>query len=218
MATAVPRVRGAEARRRGLAAHQERHGEGGMEPALLGLLVFVASEVMFFAGLFGAYFTFRGAAPVWPPPGPHGPFERLPVPYAVGLTVILVTSSVTMQLAVLAIRYDKRLLSNIFIGVTLLLGLVFIAGQANEWNRLEFSIKDGIYPSLFYTITGFHGLHVLGGVVALMFLMAKAVKGAFSAENHVMMESVSFYWHFVDVIWVVVFASLYLLQTSGAHQ
>lgn len=203
-------------RRRGLAGHRELHGGRGLEPGLLGLMLFVGSEVMFFAGLFGAYFTFRADAKEWPGLTIGGEvIEKLDIQYAAWLTVILVSSSVTMQLAIFAIRKDLHLASNGLVSITLLLGTLFVAGQAKEWIDLirhHFTIKDGVYPSLFFTITGFHGLHVLGGVVAISFVITKALGGAFSAKNHVMMESVSFYWHFVDVVWVGVFTSLYILQ------
>jgi cytochrome c oxidase subunit III len=211
--TAVPGFRSPAEARRGLAAHRAKTGGEGMEPGLVGLMLFIASEVMFFAGLFGAYFTFRANAAVWPLPAINGnPIERLKIPYAVALTVILVTSSFTMQGAIWAIRQDRRRASNSLIALTLVLGATFVTMQGIEWFRLDFSIKDGIYPSLFYTITGFHGLHVIGGLLALSFLLWRGVKGSFSAERHVMIESVSFYWHFVDVVWLGVFSTLYLLH------
>ena len=213
--TTVPGIR--RPARRGLARHREKTGDAGMEPGFLGLLMFVASEIMFFAGLFGAYWTFRADAPVWPPLGPHGPYEELSVSYAAGLTVLLVTSSLTMQAAIVAIRRDRQRAATAMTGLTLLLGIVFVAGQAKEWMDLDFALRDGVYPSLFFTITGFHGLHVIGGLVGMMFVMWKSVQGAFSAKNHVMMESVSFYWHFVDVVWLVVFSTLYIFQSSGSH-
>ena len=190
----------------------ERGGHEGIDPGLLGLMVFVASEIMFFAALFAAYFTFKGNALEWPGLTTEGhPIEALDVGYAAGLTVLLVSSSVTMQAAVFAIRRDWRWISAGFIAISLLLGLVFVAGQAYEWRELEFSIKDGVFPSLFFTITGFHGLHVVGGLVGMMFLMPKAIGRVFTADNHVMLESVSFYWHFVDVIWIGVFSILYVI-------
>ncbi len=199
-------------RARGLRGHMERTGHEGLDPGLLGLMVFVGSEIMFFAALFAAYFTFKGNALEWPGLTTEGhPIEKLDVGYAAGLTVLLVSSSITLQAAILAIRRNWKIMSAGLIGLTILIGLVFVAGQANEWRALEFSIKDGVYPSLFFTITGFHGLHVIGGIVGMFFLMPKAVAGVFSADNHVMLESVSFYWHFVDVIWLGVFSVLYVI-------
>jgi cytochrome c oxidase subunit 3 len=210
--TTIPGFR--QARRRGLAGHMEKTGDQGIEPGLLGLMVFVASEIMFFAAFFAAYFTFKAAAGPgnWPGltiKGEH--IEALNVGYATGLTVLLVSSSVTMQASIFAIRHDMRKAAAGLVTITFLLGTVFIAGQAREWLHLPFRVKDGVYPSLFYTITGFHGLHVIGGLVAMTFVLSKSVGGAFSADNHVMMESVSFYWHFVDVVWIGVFSTLYII-------
>ena len=200
-------------RRRGLAGHMERTGEEGVEPGLLGLMVFVASEVMFFAALFAAYFTFKGSAPAWPGLDIKGhPIEKLSTGYAGGLTVILVSSSITMQAAIFAIRRNWARISTGLVAITVLLGIIFVSGQAREWKHLEFKLRDGVYPSLFYSITGFHGLHVIGGLIALTFVLSKAVGGRFSAENHTMMEAVSFYWHFVDVVWIGVFTTLYVIS------
>ena len=215
--TDLPGFRRREVARRGLGAHLARTGKEGLEPGVLGLMLFVASEVMFFAGLFGAYFTFRADATVWPPPRPDNtPFEALSVSYAAWLTVILVSSSVTMQGAVFAIRRDLQRLAGALTTLTFLLGAIFVVGQAREWAKLEFNIKEGVYPSLFYTITGFHGLHVIGGLIAISFLIWKSATRSFTAKSHAMLESVSFYWHFVDVVWLGVFTALYLTTRGGA--
>jgi cytochrome c oxidase subunit 3 len=208
---AVPGFERAKPRRGGLSAHRERAGGEGMEPSFLGLTLFVASEVMFFAALFATYFNFKANATEWPgvtfPGGQE--IEKLNLSYAAWLTVVLVSSSVVMQLAIVAIRRNWKTVATGLIALTLMLGTGFVIGQAVEWNKLTFNIKDGIYPSLFYTITGFHGLHVIGGLVAITFLLPKAVRGEFDADNHTMLEAVSFYWHFVDVVWVGVFSILY---------
>lgn len=209
----LPGFRRPEAARRGLASRREREGHETLEMGFFGLALFIASEVMFFAGLFGAYFNFKAGAKTWPMPTIDGrPIEPLSVSYAGKLTVVLVLSSLTMQASIWAVRRGASRLSKGLVALTILLGLGFIAGQANEWIHLDFNIREGIYPSLFYTITGFHGLHVIGGLIALMFVMWKSLAGAFSPDNYVMMESVSFYWHFVDVVWIGVFSTLYILR------
>jgi cytochrome c oxidase subunit 3 len=210
--TTIPGMRRAEpARRRGLARHLERTGHKGIEPGLLGLMLFLASELMFFSGLFAAYWTFRADAPQWPLPGKDNKIFEVPsVPYATTLTIILVSSSLTIQGAIVAIKRGRQMAANGLITLTLVLGVIFISLQAREWAHLDFNIKEGIYPSLFYTITGFHGLHVIGGIVAITYLLWRSVAGALTPERHTMAEAVSLYWHFVDVVWVAVFSTLYV--------
>jgi cytochrome c oxidase subunit III len=182
----------------------------GMPTALLGMLLFIASEVMFFGGLFAAYFNARASVPpgAWePPPGGH-----LDYPLATALTVVLVTSSVTMQFAVWAIRRGNLARLKLWIGVTLALGVLFIAGQLYDYTQLGFGIRDGIYGTTFYTLTGFHGAHVFGGVVGLTVLLARSLQNQFSARNHVAVEAVSYYWHFVVVVWIALFLTIYFLR------
>ena len=184
---------------------------GGMPTALVGMLLFIASEVMFFAGLFATYFNARSAvAPgEWgPPPGAH----ELDLPLAAVLTVILVASSFTMQFGVWAIRRGDIGKLRMWTGITLGLGVLFLAGQLYDYSTLGFGIADGVFGTVFYTLTGFHGAHVFGGVVGLTIVMARALRGQFSARNHVAVEAVSMYWHFVDVVWIGVFSTIYLLR------
>ncbi len=184
----------------------------GLAIPLVGMLLFIASEVMFFSGLFAAYFNARAnaAGHEWGPPAPASELEAWPL--AAILTIILVTSSFTMQFGVWAIRRgDQRALRR-WVGVTLLLGVLFIAGQLYDYSQLGFGIGDGIFGTTFYTLTGFHGAHVFGGVVGLTILLARASSGQFSAQNHVAVEAISFYWHFVDVVWIALFSILYFLR------
>ena len=184
------------------------HAQKGMDTALMGMMLFIASEIMFFAGLFGAYFTFRGQAQVWPPQG----FEVEPFPLPAILTVILVTSSFTMQYATIAIRRGDRTAMNRALAVTLLLGLIFLAGQLYDYSNLPFSIRSGVYGSLFFTMTGFHGAHVFGGVVGIGVILLRGLNGQFSAKHHIAVEAVSAYWHFVDIVWIGLFTTLYFLK------
>jgi cytochrome c oxidase subunit 3 len=145
---------------------EEHHKPGGISSSLLGMVLFIASEVMFFGGLFGAYFTIRSAATQWPPEGtPH-----LEAWYAAILTAILVSSSVTMQFGVWAIR------------------------------------------STFFTLTGFHGAHVAGGAAFILIVLLRARSGQFTARYHDTVEMASYYWHFVDVVWLGLFSTIYLLK------
>jgi cytochrome c oxidase subunit III len=203
-----------------VAAHAEEdpHGglgpiQGGVNTALLGMLLFIGSELMFFAGLFAAYFNARSAAPAWPPVGVDF-INAVPLPLIV--TGILITSSITMQIGVWRIRKGDRTGMNRAITLTLILGVVFLFLQLYDYNELVtehgFGINSGVYGTLFYTLTGFHGAHVFGGVVGMTVVLLRGVAGQFSARHHVAVEAVSAYWHFVDVVWIGLFTTIYLLK------
>jgi cytochrome c oxidase subunit III len=189
----------------------EHHKPGGISSSLLGMVLFIASEVMFFGGLFGAYFTIRSAAPQWPPEGtPH-----LETWYAAVLTTILVSSSVTMQLGVWAIRRNDSRRLMLWLAVSLLLGLCFLAGQANEYRMLieeGMTLSSGVFGSTFFTLTGFHGAHVAGGAAFILIVLLRARSGQFTARYHDTVEMASYYWHFVDVVWLGLFSTIYLLR------
>lgn len=179
----------------------------GIDTTLIGPLLFIASEAMFFAGLFAAYFNVRARETVWPPEG-----IELDYPIAVVITAILLTSSLTMQRAVSAIKAgDHRRMMRYGI-VTFVLGAVFLAGQLLDYLTLNFGIGSGVYGALFYTLTGFHGAHVTGGLIAIFIVLIRGSAGQFSARHHAMVEAVSAYWHFVDVIWILLFSTIYLLR------
>jgi cytochrome c oxidase subunit 3 len=194
-----------------LREHEAGHRPGGISSSLLGMVLFIASEVMFFGGLFGAYFTIRSAATQWPPPGtPH-----LTTWYAAILTTILVSSSVTMQLGVWAIRRNEERRLVLWLAVSLLLGLAFLAGQANEYRQLieeGMTLSSGVFGSTFFTLTGFHGAHVAGGAAFIVIVLLRARSGQFTARHHDTVEMASYYWHFVDVVWIGLFSTIYLLR------
>jgi len=186
------------------------HGGSGMPTALVGMLLFIASEVMFFSGLFATYFNARATSPgEWgPPAGAH----ELDLPLAAVLTAILVASSFTMQFGVWAIRRGDIGKLKLWTAMTLGLGVLFLTGQLYDYSVLGFGIGDGVFGTVFYTLTGFHGAHVFGGAVGLTIVLARALRGQFSARNHVAVEAVSMYWHFVDVVWIGLFSIIYLLR------
>jgi cytochrome c oxidase subunit 3 len=199
--------------------HAVEHGRGGISNPILGMILFICSEVMFFAGLFAAYFNVRANAPTWPPSvGEVGPIaERFNLHaepwFAAVLTIVLVTSSFTCQLGVWAIRRgDHRGLVRA-IGVTLVLGILFLLGQAYDYSQLGFGLADGTFGTTFYTLTGFHGAHVLGGAIMLSVVLYRAMSGQFSARHHDAVEATSIYWHFVDVVWIALFSTLYIIPT-----
>jgi len=178
-----------------------------MSGPVLGMVLFVASEAMFFAAFFGGYFTIRANAEVWPPRGiPH-----LEIGIATVLTVILVTSSVVIQLSLRSIRNGDDRRAVVFLGLTIALGVVFLILQAYDYSQLGFGVKDGTFGTLFYVMTGIHMAHVFGGVVFLVLVFGQAARGRLSAANHDSLAAGAIYWDFVDVVWILLFTTFYLL-------
>ena len=191
--------------------HGAGHGKKGLGNPVLGMLLFIVSEIMFFAGLFAAYFSLRTATGIWPPEG-NGAFEiHSEVLLPAIMTSLLVLSSVACQIAVWRIRKGDRQGMNRALLMTVLLGVIFLIGQAYDYTQLGFGIADGVFGSTFYVLTGFHGAHVLGGVLMLAVCLYRGGLGQFSAEHHDMVEATSIYWHFVDVVWILLFALLYFV-------
>jgi len=199
---------------------------GGISNPILGMILFICSEVMFFSGLFAAYFSVRASSPTWPPIIKGGAdlasqeaaahlneaFNLHAEPgFAFVLTVILVLSSFTCQMGIWAIRRDDRRGMVRAIGVTLALGILFLIGQAYDYSQLGFGISDTPFGTTFYTLTGFHGAHVFGGAVMLSVILYRGLAGQFSSRHHDAVEAVSLYWHFVDVVWIALFSTLYIL-------
>jgi cytochrome c oxidase subunit III len=195
-----------------LSGHDAKRG--GMDPALLGMMLFIASEVMFFAALFAAYFNAKATLPVWPPEGYQDILQLFPVPLIA--TAILVLSSLTMQWGTSRIRKGDRTGLNRAVAVTLALGVIFLGIQLYDYWELitveGFSIDSGIYGTLFFTMTGFHGAHVLGGVIGLSVILSRGLAGQFTRRHHVAVEAVHYYWHFVDVVWILLFTVLYVMK------
>jgi len=201
----------------GAVAGLSHDARGGISNPILGMLLFICSEVMFFSGLFAAYFTVRAAAPVWPPivPGDRALTEAYNLHaepwFAAGLTLILIVSSFTCQFAVWSIRRGDRTGFVRNIAVTLVLGIVFLIGQVYDYATLGFGIADGTFGTTFYTLTGFHGAHVFGGAIMLSVLLYRGLAGQFTSRQHDAVEATSLYWHFVDVVWIALFSTLYVL-------
>lgn len=176
-------------------------------PLAVGVIVWLASELMFFAGLFAAYFVLRGENDPWPPAGADLDMAR-----ALLSTVLLLTSSVTMHLSVRAAERGDHKRVGRWLAVTLVLGTLFLVNLVLEWAGLDFSLGTDAYGSIYYLITGFHGLHVLGGLV-LMVAVAGLVLGRDSeAPIGPSVAVTGYYWHFVDLVWIFVFATIYLLR------
>ncbi|HEX5241353.1 MAG TPA: heme-copper oxidase subunit III [Candidatus Limnocylindrales bacterium] len=189
--------------------HQVR---GGISNPVLGMLLFITSEVMFFSGLFAAYFSTRAANTPWPP----AQFKDTLNPLSLILiaTLVLVLSSFTCQFAVWSIRRGDRTGFIRNISITFVLGIVFLLLQAYDYTVLfseGMTIASGPFGTTYFTLTGFHGAHVFGGVLMLGVILYRGMSGQFSARHHDAVEAVSFYWHFVDVVWIILFSVLYLL-------
>ncbi len=176
------------------------------DPLVVGTVVWLASELMFFAGLFAAWFTLRANTDPWPPAGVH-----LEVARTAAATVVLLTSSITMHLAVVAGGRGDRRASVRWLLVTVAMGAVFLANQALEYAEATFHIDTHAYGSIFYLMTGFHGLHVLGGLILLL-VIAGVVGGRSRAPAGRTVEVAAAYWHFVDVVWVVMFTVVYVIS------
>ncbi len=179
----------------------------------VGTIVWLSSELMFFAALFAMYFTIRSVQgeEVW-----AEATEVLNLPYAATFTIILVASSVTCQLGVFAAeRGDVYGLRKWFV-LTLIMGTVFVLGQINEYRTLVThegtTIASSPYGSVFYLTTGFHGLHVIGGLFAFVIVLMRSTIGRFSPEKATSAIVTSYYWHFVDVVWIGLFAAIYIIQ------
>jgi cytochrome c oxidase subunit III len=206
----------------------------------MGMIWFIFSEVMFFAAFFGALYYARNIAQpwlsgegvkfansilwkdfagTWPSNGPSkigGEFETIPAFSLPALnTLILLTSGVTITIAHHALKDNKRVILNVFLALTFLLGFLFVFLQANEYMEAyrEYNLKlsTGIYGSTFFMLTGFHGLHVTVGAIMLTVIWLRCLRGHFKPENHFGFEAVAWYWHFVDVVWLGLFIFVYWL-------
>jgi cytochrome c oxidase subunit 3 len=178
-------------------------------PALMnvGVIVWLASELMFFSGLFAAYFTLRAATKVWPPPG------DIIDPQSVGVaTIVLVLSSFTMQMAVHRTLRDDRAGFFGWLALTFGLGSLFVGLQISDYLGRPFPISQNAYTSAFYTLTGFHALHVTGGLLGMLVMGFRALNPKFGHRTGPAVEFLSYYWHFVDVVWIGLYAVIFLLK------
>jgi cytochrome c oxidase subunit 3 len=211
-------------------AHAEHaHGHGGdhppephfssrVHPPLLGIYLFLGSEAMLFGSFFAAYFFARVAVPHtegWPPYDTRtedpNDFFHLPVFLALVNTIILVTSSFTAHWAIQSIRRNHRagLIAGLFL--TFMLGLTFLLIQIREYTRLGFSPRDTAFSSTFYALTGLHGTHVFIGLSLLGFALWRSIRGHYTPQHYLGVELPAIYWHFVDVMWIIVYVTVYVI-------
>jgi cytochrome c oxidase subunit 3 len=204
-----------------MTAHAESHDLGhehhgppaanissGVDSRVLGMFLFIASEVMLFGSFFTAYFFVRvvNDPPNWPPIGFH-----LPVFVAGVNTAILVTSSFTMHWALTSIKRGSRAGLKAGLVLTFLMGFTFLATQVTEYARIGFSPRDNAFTTIFFCLTGLHGAHVFVGLTLLLVATIRAFRGHYSPEHHHGVEIPGIYWHFVDVMWIVVYTTVYII-------
>lgn len=175
---------------------------------IMGVIVFLVAEGMIFLGLFVAYLTFRSVAPSWPPEG----VERLELLLPGINTVILIASSFVIHNAETAIKKNDVNGLRLWFGLTAIMGIIFLGGQLYEYYHLPFGLKDNLFASTFYVLTGFHGLHVTFGVLLIAAVLWRSLKtGHYTKDTRFGIEAAEIYWHFVDIIWIILFILLYLL-------
>ena len=180
----------------------------------LGMWVFLAGDAMSFGGLLAGYGALRASSPDWP-----NPIETLGINLTAGMTFLLIVSSLTMVKALSAARHDNQADFKKFMLLTIIGGTIFLLLQAYEWNHLthEGMTMSGnqwgssLFGTTFYILTGFHGCHVFGGVVYLSSILLSGIKGKYAGEDANQVEIVGLYWHFVDLVWILVFTFVYLL-------
>ena len=183
------------------------HRSSRVEPATLGMMLFIISEVMIFGAFFTAYFFIRIVTHnPWPA---HG--TKVPEAVAGVNTAILVSSSLTIHWALTSIKNGNRFGLKAGMLSTFLLGLTFLTVQINEYIHIGFAPKYAAQSSVFYALTGLHGAHVFIGLCLLLMVTIRAFRGHYSPEEHRGMEVPGIYWHFVDIMWIVVYTSVYIL-------
>jgi heme/copper-type cytochrome/quinol oxidase subunit 3 len=177
--------------------------------------IFLVGDAMSFGTLLAAYGGIRYGSADWP-----RPYEVLGIWLTAGMTFLLIVSSVWMVKGLAAIQRDDYAAFRKFIGLTILGGVVFLGCQAYEWNKLIFHEGLGfasnpygasLFGTTFFIITGFHGMHVTGGVIYLLCIWLRGMSGAYSANNYNPVEIAGLYWHFVDLVWIMVFTFVYLI-------
>ena len=175
-------------------------------PVFLGMVMFLGSEIMLFGSFFTAFFYLRFTHTTWPPPGIEIPKATTGIN-----TAILVSSSFTMHWALISIKRGNRfgLIAGLFL--TLAMGLTFLTLQIHEYINLNFGPHTNGFSSGFFSLTGLHGAHVFVGATLLTIAFIRSVRGHYSAGSHLGLEVTGLYWHFVDVVWVLLYTVVYLL-------
>jgi cytochrome c oxidase subunit III len=188
------------------ASLEHEHDEEGNK--MFGFIVFLLSESVIFISFFVGYIIYKTTTPNWLPEGVSG----LEITEPAINTVILVSSSFVIYLAERALQKHNLKGFRFFLTATMAMGTYFLVGQAIEWSNLEFGFTSGVFGGMFYLLTGFHGLHVLTGILLqLMILVRSFIPGNYDS-GHFGVNATSLFWHFVDVIWIVLFILIYIWQ------
>ena len=177
-------------------------------PLLFGTILFLASELLFFGGLFAAYFTLRAQTPEWPPAG-----IELDAGLSAFATLVLIVSSFTLQFAIRGAANGKPRKLRWLTVLTIALGALFVGLQIWDWAHLNFEISSNAYGTMYYAMTGFHMLHVIAGILLMLVILGRLAQGAYRTGEHLEgPEAITMYWHFVDVVWIALFATIFLLR------
>lgn len=191
-------------------AHGHAHADQGMSRGMAGMVLFIASEIMLFGGMFAGYFFVRNQAADWPPPDIEHTVDKT---FGVILSVFLISSSITAHAAIVSLKKGNQQIFKLGLVLTLVLGGIFIGGQIYEWLKLldeGLTASSGTYGATFFLITGFHGSHVIVGLAMLFVVLLRAFWNDFTPTRHLFADASVLYWHFVDVVWVFVLSILYL--------
>ncbi len=183
------------------------HGSHGGHN-LTGFIIFLCSESIIFLALFAGYITFKLSSPVWLPQGVEGLEVREPLIN----TIVLVSSSFVAYAAERALQKGRLWAFRAWWLLTMAMGSFFVYGQAVEWLHLPFTLADGVFGATFYLLTGFHGLHVITGILLMGLMLVRSFRAGNYDGGEAGVISVSLFWHFVDVIWIVLFLLLYIWQ------
>ena len=176
-------------------------------PLTFGVIVFLASELMFFGGLITSYFVLRSQAALWPPPG----VALSQGPEALG-TAFLGVSSFTMLMTTHNVAKHRTAVARTWLAFTIVLGLGYLAIAVRDWTTAPFRIDSNAYGSLYYVMTGIHAVHVAAGVVMLAILLGNITMTAFERDRRAGMEAISYYWHFVFVVWVMIWGTIFIVR------
>ncbi len=189
--------------------HEPERTSMGIDSRKMGVWTFLGSEAMFFGSLITTYVVMRGRSTA----GPF-PHEALSVPLVAFNTFDLICSSLMMVLALSGFQRGDVRAGRRWLIMTIVLGLVFLGGQAVEFTTLYregVTLSHNLFGATFFTLTGFHGAHVTIGVIWLLFVLVRAFAGGVTRENHMAVELAGLYWHFVDLVWIIIFTVVYLI-------
>ncbi|GAB4531223.1 MAG: heme-copper oxidase subunit III [Pleurocapsa sp.] len=190
-------------------SHQETGHHGHPDHRMFGIYVFLVSDSMTFLGFFAALLIYRATMPVWPPEG----MPELELLIPIINTIILVTSSFVMHRGQVALKNNDIKGLQLWFAITAAMGAIFLAGQGYEYFHAEFGLTTNLFSSCFFVLTGFHGLHVTVGVLLILSVLWRSrQEGHYSSNSHFGVEAAEIYWHFVDVIWLVLFVLVYLIN------